>query len=193
MHYQFVFLKACITFVKVKKNSIILITTLVVLISVGNFGLFSLILNQYKTNLQSQIQNNASSVIDIIHINPSELYTNNKNISWEDGNKEIVYKGALYDIVSIECVKGKVSIKAISDTKEQDYKMVYANTQEKNNTSSNSPLNLLKQFLSLNFIETAPSAVFVSYDDSNLKTNYKHYSCSLVKGHCSLETPPPNC
>jgi Tfp pilus assembly protein PilV len=192
MYYHFVFLKACITFVIMKRNSIILITALVVLISVGNFGLFSLFLNQYKTNLQSQIQHNTSSVIDIIHINPSELYANNKNISWEDGNKEIIYKGTLYDIVSIECVKGKVSIKAVSDSKEQDYKMVYANTQEKNNTSSNSPLNLLKQFLSLNFIETK-AVTTVPINSSLLTSTYHPYNYIIHKGYQTLETPPPNC
>ena len=86
------FKKAYVTFATMKKKSIILITALVVVISIGNFGLFSLFLNQYKTTLQAQIQNNTSSVIDIIHINPSELYANNTNISWEDDNKEIIYK-----------------------------------------------------------------------------------------------------
>ncbi len=176
-----------------KKNSIILILALVVLISVGNFGLFSLFLNQYKTNLQSQIQNNSSSVIDIIRINPSELYANNKNISWEDDNKEIIYKGILYDVLSIECVKGKVSIKAISDSKEQDYKMAYANTQEKNNTSSNSPLNLLKQFLSLNFTETKLSTSFLTADVTTTTFSFKSYNYLIHKGYKTLDTPPPNC
>lgn len=162
------------------------------LISIGNFGLFSLFLNQYKTNLQSQIQNNTSNVIDIIHINPSELYANNKNITWEDGNKEIIYKGILYDIVSIEVIKGKVSIKAISDNKEQDYKMAYANTQEKNNTSSNAPLNLLKQFLSLNFIETkSVSTLLIA--DVTITYSFNSFNCIIHEGYQTLETPPPNC
>ena len=186
------FKKAYVTFATMKKKSIILITALVVVISIGNFGLFSLFLNQYKTTLQAQIQNNTSSVIDIIHINPSELYANNTNISWEDDNKEIIYKGILYDIVSIEVIKGKVSIKAISDSKEQDYKMAYANTQEKNNTSSNSPLNLLKQFLSLNFIETK-FVTTVPINDNILNSVYHSYHYMIHKGYQTLETPPPNC
>ena len=176
-----------------KKLSTILLTAVVVVISIGNFGLFSLFLNQYKINLQAQIHNNTSKVVDIIHINPSELYINNNTITWEDNNQEILYKGILYDIVSIEIIKGKVCIKAISDNKEQDYKMAYANMQEKNNHSSNSPLNLLKQFLSLNFIVTTPSDISITDNTIDLKINYNQYSCSVVQGHCSLETPPPNC
>ena len=175
-----------------KKLSAIILTTLIVVISVGNFGLFSLFLKQYKANLQAHIRNNTSQIVDVIHINPSELYANNKTITWEDGNKEIVYKGVLYDIVSIETIKGKVSIKAISDSKEQDYKTVYASMQEKNNTTSNSPLNLLKQFLSLNFIETKTINTHIIHYNEDV-TNFDYYSCPLHKGYLTMETPPPNC
>ena len=114
------FKKAYVTFATMKKKSIILITALVVVISIGNFGLFSLFLNQYKTTLQAQIQNNTSSVIDIIHINPSELYANNTNISWEDDNKEIISNDFMINKVIVSVSKYKQSYNVVEKIRENN-------------------------------------------------------------------------
>jgi hypothetical protein len=176
-----------------KKLPYIILTSLIVVIAIGNFGLFQLFLGQYRSSIQFEIKNNIHKTTDVIYINPSELYSDNSHIKWEDGNNEIVYDGNLYDIVSITSEKGKVRINAISDKKETDYKLLYAQEQDQTNQASNSPIKLLKQFLSLKFTEIEVSSLSVDsyYTDVTLSVSNADY-LSFHDGYYLMETPPPN-
>ena len=180
-------------FVKVKKLGFIFISLLTIVLSIGNFGIFSLFLNQYKSNVQANINNKTSVVTDVIYINPYQLYSDSKNITWEDNNKEIVYNGELYDIISIESENGKVKISAISDKKETEYKIAYAQKEDVNNQSSNSPLKLLKQFFCLKCISINKIDILKLESKINLFSEHTDSRCFILNnGYKSLEVPPPN-
>ena len=110
-----------------------------------------------------------------------------------DNNHEIVYNGELYDIVSIVNENGKVKISAISDKKEADYKMAFAQKEDLNNQTSNSPLKLLKQFFCLKFVQMNQ----LDFDSNKVTLDLNQdminsINFTLHKGYNSMEVPPPN-
>lgn len=177
----------------VKKLTFIFISFLTLVISIGSFGIFKLFLNQYKSELRSNIDTNNNLFTDVIYINPHQLFTDSKTITWEDNNHEIVYNGELYDIVSIVNENGKVKISAISDKKEADYKMAFAQKEDLNNQTSNSPLKLLKQFFCLKFVQMNQ----LDFDSNKVTLDLNQdminsINFTLHKGYNSMEVPPPN-
>lgn len=144
--------------------------------------------------MRESIDNKTSSVTDVIYINPCQLYTDSKNITWEDDNKEIVFNGELFDIVSIENENGKVKINAISDKKESEYKMSYAQNEDLKSSATNSPLKLLKQLINLKFTQT--TIHFNSFSETQqllFKNNTSSISFLINSGYKTLVVPPPNC
>jgi hypothetical protein len=178
--------------VLVKKIIFILISFLTLVISIGSFGIFKLFLNQYKSEVRSSINTNKNLFTDIIYINPHQLFTDSKTITWEDNNHEIVYNGELYDIVSIGNENGKVRINAISDKKETEYKMLYAQKEELNNQKSNSPIKILKQFFNLKFVQINHLDL-KNIEKSNDSNHYliNSNSFALNSGYKTLDVPPP--
>ncbi len=176
-----------------KKLGFIFISVFTIVLSIGNFGIFSLFLNQYKSEVQANIINKTSVVTDVIYINPYQFYSDSKNITWEDNNKEIVYNGELYDIISIESENGKVKINAISDKKETEYKMAYAQKEDLNNQTSNSPIKLLKHFFALKCVCANKMDILNLESKINLVSEYTDSRCFILNnGYKSLEVPPPN-
>lgn len=108
-------------------------------------------LNSYKKEFKSFTFANQKKISTaVLLINPSELYTNSCNIIWEDENREVIYKGVLYDIIRIENRGLKIALVAVSDTQETSLKKQFAelfniNTRE----SSKNPFHNLKSFFSL--------------------------------------------
>lgn len=138
---------------KLKKLSFIFITLVSLSITLGSYGIFKLFIKQYHSSVRKKIENKEFVITDTIYINPCQLYINSNTVQWVDKNKEIIYNGDLYDIVSIKNENGKVKLYVISDKQEMEYKYCFAH-QEDTNNNKNSPIKLLKQFFVLKFVST---------------------------------------
>lgn len=77
----------------------------------------------------------------LIHDQPSSQLTffsdlhNNKDVSWEESDKEFHYKGEMYDVVRIEKKEGKLLYYCLSDKKETE---LYSLMDEQLTTQNNS-------------------------------------------------------
>lgn len=160
-------------FKRLKKIGLIFVGILVCVISFGNFILYRYHICSYKAEFKSYIKTNQQNIqTDTIKINVSELYKNGKDISWEDENKEVNYKGNLYDIINISVNNEEVILTVLLDKEEAKIKNQFADSYNQNpiNTSSNKPAGLLKQFLALKYIKgeiliTCP--IFLYYYENN--------------------------
>lgn len=150
-------------------------------------------LSSYKKEFKSFIsQNKKTTATTIIQINPSELYTNSNSVIWEDENKEVIYKGVLYDVIHMENKNGKVLLTAVSDFQETKLKKQFASTYDVNSEpSTKNPFELLKQFLTLKTIISSLNTTIQLFPVSNfsLQKTVSFYLCTIV---LNQETPPPN-
>ena len=150
-------------------------------------------LKSYKKEFKSFVlENKKHSNYSIIKINPSELYTNSTAIIWEDENKEVVYKGILYDVVSIKTIGTKVELTIVSDEQEMELKKQFASLYDINSSkTTKDPFNLLKSFFALKYI--APTTTInIKNSESILKTIYGHSIFKPSQGFTSQTNPPPN-
>lgn len=175
-----------------KKVVIIFTSILISVFSVGSFLIYTCYLHSYHRAYQSfAIQQSSNTNITKIFINPSQLYSDSETITWEDGNNEINMDGILYDIISISSEKGKVVLTVLSDYQETEMKKEFASTYDVNSSkSSSTPIKLLKQFLSLKFLNGNDFSLneFISVGFQSL---YNKYKFNLTNVFLSLETPPP--
>jgi len=150
-------------------------------------------LKSYKKEFKSFVsENKTRTIYTSIKINPSELYTNSKTIVWEDENKEVVYRGILYDIVSIKTIGTKVELIAVSDEQEMELKKQFASLYDINSRdTTKKPFNLLKNFFALKYI-AIKSTLNLKNPESFLKPIYTYPSFQTSQGFLFTETPPPN-
>lgn len=176
-----------------KKLSIIFCFFLITLFSLGSFFIYTAYLKSYKKEFQSFIfQNKNLKTHTTIQINPSELYTDSKTIVWEDRNKEVEYKGLLYDIVSVKSIGTKVELTIVSDFQEMQLKKQFASVYDvTSKDSTKEPFNLLKNLLALKWIVNYSSECLNLLEDS-ITIIAKHPSQQVLKGYSFQETPPPN-
>lgn len=150
-------------------------------------------LKSYKKEFKLFVfENKRHSKYTIITINPSELYTNSKKITWEDENKEVIYKGVLYDIVCIQTIGVKVELTVVSDEQEMELKKQFASLFDVNaNKTTKDPFSLLKSFFALKYITTSSS---VNINNFEFIVNLPHIHCvfKISKGFSSQTNPPPN-
>ncbi len=137
-----------------KKAAIIFSFLLITAFSVGSFFLHQLYLKSYKKEFKTYISKyKEQAAFSTITICPSELYTNSANITWEDENKEVVYKNILYDVVSITGKGLTIELTVVSDHQEMALKKQFAVLYDVNsNKKTKGPFDLLKQFLALKYI-----------------------------------------
>jgi hypothetical protein len=110
---------------------------------------------------------------------------------WEDENKEVVYKGHLYDIVDIQVVNEKVVLTVVSDTQEMKLKKQFASMYDENDVNQSSqPAKLLKQLLSLKCI--CHYDVFEFIKTTNVISFFQSNRFVIQTGVQCVETPPPN-
>jgi hypothetical protein len=113
-------------------------------------------------------------------------------MEWLDENKEIMVNGILYDVISIKNSGKTVSLFVINDTKEKALMENYSKVVNSNETNSNSSKsNILKNFLSLKFIQGSNYEFNLS-SSSLINKHYTTYIVSLSDVFMSQETPPPN-
>ncbi len=175
-----------------KKFIVIVTLILITVFSTASFFIYFGYLSSYQSAYQSFIKNNKLNLVtEIVSINPSQLYINSKQIIWEDDNKEIFIDGVLYDIILMASNKDKVELTILSDTKEQDIKKQFASSYDVTSTkSANNPLKLLKQFLSLKFLNT--TAEFLSKTPAKIcNIVFSNYTFSIKSINILPEILPP--
>lgn len=150
-------------------------------------------LSSYKKEFRAYLSVNKENLhTSEISINPNELYKNSKHIIWEDDNKEIVYNGVLYDVVSVQNNKKNVILTVFSDTQEENIKKQFAaNYDDESNKTTNKPMKLLKQFLTLKYLSQTSDFINTPAT-TDIIINNKDYPFYLSEGFLTQETPPPN-
>lgn len=176
-----------------KKATIIFSFLLISIFSVGSYFLHLIYLKNYKKDFKEYIlKNNKEIAFTTININSGELYTNSTSLIWEDDNKEVIYKGKLYDILSIEKVGSIIKLKIVSDQQETGLKKQFASVYDINSsTTTKHPFNLLKTFFALKYVVNSP------YFEFNIpllncvspNTNQSFHITTMV---IHQETPPPD-
>lgn len=158
----------------------------------GSFFLCMSYLKSYKKEFKSYIKTyKKRAAFSTIIIYPSELYTNSPNIIWEDEYKEVVYKGILYDVVSIKGKGLTIELTVVSDHQEMQLKKQFASLYDiGSNEKTKSPFNLLKTFFALKFIAAHSDLSF-----NNSVFVFKNLiSCQTIQIRSVIlyiETPPP--
>lgn len=150
-------------------------------------------LSSYKKEFRAYLSLNKKNLKSSeITIKSSELYKNSQTIIWEDDNKEIIYKGVLYDVISIRNNKENIIVTVFSDTQEVEIKNQFAaNYNDISSKTANKPMKLLKQFLALQYI--SPTTELVNTPSiSNISIKHNDYHFYISSGFLSQETPPPN-
>jgi len=174
------------------KASIIFSFILVSLFSTGSFFIHHCYLLSYKKEFKSYLQKNKNQqAFTIINITPSELYTNSKKITWEDGNKEVLYNGTLYDIVSLKTKGTFIELSVVSDIQEMNLKKQFSLLFNLNSQSkTKEPFSLLKSFLALKCLVNSS---FYSFKNTESKSHLIHtpVALKLHAGYHLQETPPP--
>lgn len=176
-----------------KKITIIFSFFLISVFSVGSYFLHKLYLKNYKKEFKSYVfKYKKESAFTIIDINLGELYINSIAITWEDDNKEVIYQGILYDIVSIEISVRKIRLTVVSDKQEMELKKQFASAYDINsNSTTKNPFDLLKNFFALKYIVNNSEIEF-----NNSIANYVSPNTYLLFQIKTMviyqETPPPD-
>lgn len=165
---------------------------LISVFSVGSFFLHQAYLKSYKKEFKSYIKSQKNvTAFSIISISPSELYTNSKNITWEDEYKEVIYKGVLYDVVKVNGKGLTVELTVVSDEQEMKLKKQFASLYDfRSNEKTKTPFDLLKSFFALKYL-----AANVDYGfDNHILNGTKPFSFQFIHINSvviNLDTPPP--
>ena len=177
-----------------KKIPVFILFSLTIVLTTGGYFFHRVHLISYKKEFKLFIQQNKNTIETTqLIIEPSELFINTSKITWVDDNKEIYYKGKLYDIVTITRKKDSVVIDALSDSKEQKLKeeFAYSYNNDAVGKANNKPIKLLKQFLTLKYLGT-DLVEFQFLQSSNTLCFCINYNACISKVFLNKETPPPN-
>lgn len=175
-----------------KKLTIIFSFVLITVFSVGSYFLHQVYLKSYKKEFKAYIsKHKEQSAFSTITINPSELYINSDKIVWEDEYKEVVYKGVLYDVVSIKGKGLKVELTVVSDHQEMELKKEFASLYDvSSNEKTKGPFDLLKTFFALKYL-AANSDFSFSNCVFSLDNLASFKNTQINSPVINLDTPPP--
>lgn len=176
-----------------KKIAVICSFLLITVFSTGAFLIHLYYLKSYKKEFKLFLKQSKNlNAQDTIFINPCELYENTAQMIWEDKNKEVIFKGTLYDIIEVKNVGKKVAIVVVSDAQEMVLKKEFAELFDSNShESTNKPCHLLKNLFSFKGVVT--TVVFNFQSGTNcLSTLNSPLSFSILPVFLSMESPPPD-
>jgi len=124
-----------------------------------------------------------------VSIAPFELYSSSKNIKWTDDNKEVIINGEFYDVIGFKNSGTTVSLFLINDTKEKELIDNYEGLANSLNNTSTPGSKLIKDFLSLKYLQDA----FIEFSPSStdLIVDFPEYIADLSSVFISLGNPPP--
>lgn len=166
---------------------------LITVFSTGSYFIHLGYLKSYKKEFKSFIfHNKEKTTRTVLLIHPSELYTNSSVIIWEDENKEIIYKGILYDILQIKNAGKKVALTVVSDKREMNLKNQFVATfDSESNKTTKIPFKLLKNFLALQYL-VVDSNISFAINELNLSLFYSSKVFYLFPVYLLMDTPPPD-
>ncbi len=174
-----------------KKKPFIFIIIFFLVISVCNYGLFNLFLNNYKIDFRVHIEDKTEKITDKIQLKTSQLYINFNKIKWEDSNQEVRINGVLYDIASIKTKDSISELFLVIDEEEDEVKKKFALIYDDSvSEKSNSPIQIIKGFLKFNYLNPYCNFNFL-FKKLTEKTKDNSSYCSL-SAYLTVETPPPN-
>lgn len=172
-----------------KKISFILIASFLTVLLSSHFLVFKISeivhQNQFRSSAGKHLE-----PLKKIEINPSQLYTDSKEIKWEDGNHEIVTNDMIYDIIAIVNTGKTVSLYVVSDSDEKKLEDQYSDLADQiyNGSDTEKP-NVVKDFLSLKFFSKEPIEISIAFSDRDVTSS--HNKDMLSSGFISAEVPPP--
>jgi len=148
------------------------------------------VLKSHKKEFKAYIRTHFAKT-EQLEISPSELYTNSRQITWLDENKEVLLNGVMYDIVSIRNAGTKVVLYAVNDKAEKELMNRYQkqfNDIYENGNSGKQKNNLLKDFLSLKYFQKSFSLINLISSNHNYPANFTFEIPAVYLG---VQTPPP--
>jgi c-di-AMP phosphodiesterase-like protein len=148
---------------------------------VTNYLQIEAVRKEVKSKLKSTVPPNE---LTVIQLNNSE----SNALTWVRANKEFIYKGKMYDVVSKSIYANSIRYVCITDTQEE---ALFKHLDDLVNMSSHAKKSVLKlqnasEYLSINY-SLVPNMVF-SY--SKKTANFRNES--TVSRCPEVETPPPN-
>lgn len=102
--------------------SLVIITVLIT----GNYFIYKQVTKAHKKEFKAFIRSKYAKK-QTIKIYPSELYSNNSRITWLDHNKEILFDGVMYDIISHTNDGVQVALTVVEDSQEKELMHRYKN------------------------------------------------------------------
>lgn len=172
-----------------KKAGIIIIGLALAIFVSGHFFIFKLSQNSHQNQFRAFIFKNLDKVIKV-DISPFELYSSSSKIKWLDDNKEVVIDNQIYDVVGLKNSGKTVSLFLMNDNQEKNLIDNYNELASSVlNTPTSSKTNLIKDFLSLKFLQDSPLGVPTAITDC--VSQHSNYLSDLTSVFISLENPPP--
>ncbi len=114
---------------------------------------------------------------------------NDNDFAWETPQKEFIYQGCLYDVISTCVQNQKLYIQCIPDRQEDKLVAQMQNIMHKDKTDKSSPYqHLLKSFLALYVMKLSKPEPL---QQSRHTIDHTIYTCYYPSGFSQLNTPPP--
>ncbi|MGZ3862987.1 MAG: hypothetical protein ACXVPN_05310 [Bacteroidia bacterium] len=172
-----------------KKISFILIGTFLTVLLSSHFLVFKISEAAHRDQFRSYISKHLNG-LKKIEINPSQLYTDSKELKWKDNNNEIVTGNMIYDVIAVINTGKTVSLYIMNDEDEKKLSDNYAGLADHifNESGPEKP-NVIKDFLSLKFFSNQPAQITIAFSD--FENPSLHQRGLLSAGFHSTEVPPP--
>lgn len=173
-----------------RKISYIIALSLITVFLTGHYFIYKSVLKSHKKEFKTYIRSHFAK-IEQIEISPSELYANNKHLTWLDENKEVALNGVMYDVVSIKNAGTKVILFVVNDKDEKELMNRYQsdfNDVYQNGNPGKQNNNLLKDFLSLKYFQKSTSGITL-FAQNSIPVCYLLFVTS--EGYLSLQFLPP--
>jgi hypothetical protein len=169
-----------------RKLTIIALLMLLSVISCTGFLVYKHSLAHHRACFRSYLSTINDDRLEKIIIHPHELFVDSECLQWEDDNKEIIYKHALYDIVKIESQGTNLCLLVVPDYEEEELKRKFSREQS---TSSPPYLKLLKQLLDLEYV-SSDDFEFSGFEKSI--RSFDAYVFSVVPVFIATHVLPPD-
>ena len=147
--------------------------------------------NEIRTNMFAWLKTGEADKFCTVFDFPVNTSGNieSHHFNWELYNKEFIYKGKLYDVVTVVVNNGRVSIRCVADNAEDHLlrKMHVLMNPRKENKSPSSD-SLLK-FFSI-FVSAKSTGQFQVYTFPIIHRAASYYCC-YAQGFHRIQTPPP--
>lgn len=172
-----------------KKLFAILSLTCVLVFSLGSFFIYKVYLRSYKKEFRSFINSQNQDQLITYSVPKNELYISSENMTWEDDNKEVIIHGKLFDVVKTMNLHDQVILSLLPDVRELQLKKEFAELYNDSTKNSSPFMNLLKQMLSLKFVNCV---FFFQSSELSSDLSYVEFDFSIPEGIYTCPFIPPS-